>query len=127
VGATVRVDTEDKDLESGWIAAWCRLISTRSFWAGAHIWATMAAAFAAVYLALTIPTSPAQTTAISIFGLATLGSFAALMSRQMQAAMADRLDALCRALDTAADAQMIAGPSGRALYINPAFQHLFSG
>ena len=121
------VDAEGIGLRSGWAAARRRLSWIRSLASGVHVSAAMAVGVGAVYLAWTSTTTIVQTTAITIIGLTAISSFAALARRGRPTVMADRLDVLRRALDTAADAQMITGPDGQVLYANPAFQHIFPG
>ena len=117
------VDAEERGLENGWRTAWRipRLASV------IQLLATIAAASGAVYLAWTSATSIAQTTAITIIGLVAISGLASLASRGTQAAVTDRLNVLRRALDTAADAQIIAASNGQALYANTAFQRMFPG
>src|SRR6266481_8465218 len=121
------VDAEGIGLRSGWAAARRRLSWIRSLASAVHVSATMAVGAGAVYLAWTSTTTIVQTTAITIIGLTAIGSFAAWARRARQTVTADRLDVLRRALDTAADAQMIAAPDGQVVYANPAFQHMFPG
>src|ERR1700730_14301182 len=121
------VDAERMGLKSGWGAARRRLSWIRSLASGVHVPATVAVGLGAVYLAFTSPTTIVQTPAITIIGLTTISSLAALARRGSQIAMADCLDVLRRALDNAADAQMMAAPDGQVLYANPAFQHMFPG
>jgi two-component system, cell cycle sensor histidine kinase and response regulator CckA len=131
VGEPVRAkmldDAEGMGPKYGWPAARRRLSWIRSFTSGVYVSATMAVGVGAIYLAWTGTTTIAQITAITIFGLTAIRSVAALACRGRQTAMADRLDVLRRALDTAADAQLIATPDGQVLYANLAFQHMFSG
>src|SRR5438105_3593229 len=127
VGTKMLVYAERIGLNSGSTAAGRRLRRIRSVASGVHVSATMGAGLSAVYLASASTTSVAQTIAITIIGLIAISSLAALASRGRQTATADRLDVLHRALDTAADAQVIAAPSGQVLYANPAFQRMFPG
>jgi two-component system cell cycle sensor histidine kinase/response regulator CckA len=121
------VYAEGMGLKSGRAAIGRRLRWILSLASGVHLSATMAAGLGAVYLASLSTTSVAQTIAITIIGLTAISSLAALASRGRQTATADRLDVLRRALDTAADAQVIVAPNGQALYANPAFQRMFPG
>jgi hypothetical protein len=121
------VDAEGVGLKSAWTVARRRSSWIRYLTSGVHASATMAVGAGAVYLAWTSSTAIAQTTAITIIGLTAISSFAALARRGRQAVMADRLDVLRRALDSTADAQMIAAPNGHVLYANPAFRHMFPG
>ncbi len=121
------VDAEGVGLQGCWAATHPRLSWIRSFASRVNVSATMAVGVAAVYLAWTSTTTIAQTTAITIIGLTVISSFAALACRGRQTATADRLDVLRRALDTAADVQMITAPDGKVLYANPAFQLMFPG
>jgi len=121
------VDAEGMGLEWGWTAVRRCLNWIQSLASGVQLTATMAAGLGAAYLACTSTTPIGQTTAIAIIGLTAIGSFAAVARRGRQTVTADCLDVLRRALDTAADAQMIAAPDGQVLYANPAFQHMFPG
>src|SRR5438270_6526253 len=121
------VYAEGMGLKSGWTAVGRRLRPILSLASAVHLSATMAAILGAVYLASASTSSVARTIAIMIIGLTAISSLAALASRGRQIATADRLDVLRRALDTAADAQVIAAPNGQALYANRAFQRMFPG
>jgi two-component system cell cycle sensor histidine kinase/response regulator CckA len=121
------VDAEGMGLEWGWTAVRRCSNWIQSLASGVQLSATMAAGLGAGYLACTSTTPIGQTTAIAIIGLTAIGSFAAVARRGRQTVTADCLDVLRRALDTAADAQMIAAPDGQVLYANPAFQHMFPG
>jgi two-component system cell cycle sensor histidine kinase/response regulator CckA len=121
------VDAELTGLKAGWIAA-CRSPSRiRSLAGGAQALAAIAGGLGAVYLAWASSTTIAQTTAITIIGLAGISGFAVFANRWTQAALSDRLDILAQALDTAADAQVLVAPNGRLTYANVAFQHMFPG
>jgi len=121
------VDAEGMGLEWGWTAVRRCLNWIQSLASGVQLTATMAAGLGAAYLACTSTTPIGQTTAIAIIGLTAIGSLAAVARRGRQTVTADCLDVLRRALDTVADAQMIAAPDGQVLYANPAFQHMFPG
>src|SRR6266851_3161925 len=121
------VDAERTVLRSGWSAArrcpsWIRSVAS-----GVQALAAIAAGLGAVYLAWASSTPIAQTTAITIIGLAGISGFAVFANRWTQAALADRLDILVQALDTTADAQLLAAPNGQVTYANVAFQHMFPG
>ena len=121
------VDAEGMGLEWGWTAVRRCLNWIQSLASGVQLSATLAAGLGAAYLACTSTTPIGQTTAIAIIGLTAIGSLAAVARRGRQTVTADCLDVLRRALDTVADAQMIAAPDGQVLYANPAFQHMFPG
>ncbi|TMJ53270.1 MAG: PAS domain-containing protein [Alphaproteobacteria bacterium] len=122
------VDAEGMGLRNGWAAAACRRLSwIRSLTSAVHVSANMVVGVGAVYLAWTGTTTTVQTTAIAIIGLTTISGLAAWVRHARQTVTADRLDILRRALNTAADAQMIATPDGQVVYANSAFQHMFPG
>jgi two-component system, cell cycle sensor histidine kinase and response regulator CckA len=122
------VDAEGMGLRNGWAAAACRRLGwIRSLTSAVHVSANMAVGVGAVYLAWTSTTTTVQTTAITIIGLTTISGLAAWVRHAKQTVTADRRDILRLALNTAADAQMIAAPDGQVVYANSAFQHMFPG
>jgi PAS domain-containing protein len=99
----------------------------RSLASRVQILAAIAGGLGAVYLAWASSTPIAQTMAITIIGLSSISGFAVFANRWTQAALVDRLDILLRAVDTTADAQILAAPNGQVTYANDAFQHMFPG
>jgi len=121
------VEAEQTGLKAGWTASCRRSSWIRSVSCGAQALAAIAGGLGAVYLACVSSTPIAQATAITIIGLAGISGFAAFANRWTQAALSDRLDILVQALDTTADAQLLAVPNGQAAYANVAFQHMLPG
>src|SRR5439155_19593055 len=115
---------------TGLPASWpdCRRHSrVRSVANGLQVLATVGGGHGATYMAWASSTSMAQTIAITIIGLVGISGVAAFANRWTQAALANRLDILGRALDTTADAQILVAPNGQASYANVTFQHMFPG
>jgi two-component system, cell cycle sensor histidine kinase and response regulator CckA len=117
-------DAKGKGLRVDWTDNFRHLRWIRSFNGAAQVLAVMAG-IAALYQAWTVTGSVAQATGITLFGLAGFTSVAVYAVHRAQAALAARLDLLCRALDASPDPQMIVAPDGGVAYVNRAFDDLF--
>ena len=120
------VDAERTDLRTGWTAD-CRQTRWIRSLAGLAQVLAAGSGLAALYLAWTIASSTGQATTITLIGLAGVSGVAALAARWAQGALADRLDILSQAIDSAPDAHMIVAADGRVVYANAAFDGIFPG
>jgi two-component system, cell cycle sensor histidine kinase and response regulator CckA len=101
----------------------------RCFWiltAATIVPLVVASAVSGLYLWHLIPATP-EGTAVTLVGLAGLSGIAATAYNSTNAALARRLEMLCRALDSSPTAHLITVPGERLGYANVAFDRLFPG
>jgi two-component system cell cycle sensor histidine kinase/response regulator CckA len=116
-------EAEGTGRRAGGLKPWRVHSLTAASWAPALI----AGLFGVLYFARAISDWPAEVLAGALIGLAGFSGIAASASRRAYVAVADRLELLSRALDSAREGQLIVHSDGGTAYANIAFEQLFPG
>jgi two-component system, cell cycle sensor histidine kinase and response regulator CckA len=97
----------------------------RRLGAAAIVCGLLAAVLLLVSLAELIGGGMARSAAITLIALAAVFGLAAVVARQVHAALAGRLDLLSQALEASPNAHLILAPNGQVAYANAAFHRFF--